>query len=204
VSASLRSSSRVVRPDVHWRPPVVRALVAVAVEVTLYYTLPLERGLSVWTVAWLVLGLAVFALVLARQVAQIVGSPHPRLRAIVAIMVSLPVFLLVFSTTYYLIENASSGAFSESLSRTDALYFTVTVFATVGFGDITPTEAPTRVLVMFQMLGDLVLVGLIGRVVVGAVSVGLQRRPAAPDGNEVSVSSRPDDEGWPSEPQPGG
>ena len=173
----------------------MRALAAVAAEVTIYYTLPLDRGLTWWTVLLLVIGLAVFVLVLARQVAQIVESPYPRLRATVAIMVSLPVFLLVFSIAYYLIEHASSGAFTEHLSRTDALYFTVTVFATVGFGDIAPTDASTRVLVMFQMLGDLVLVGLIGRVVVGAVGVGLQRRPTGPPEHGASVSSRPDDEG---------
>jgi len=195
VSASRRSSSRPSAPEAHWRPTVVRALAAVAAEVTIYYTLPLDRGLTWWTVALLVIGLAVFVVVLARQVAQIVESPYPRLRATVAIMVSLPVFLLVFSIAYYLIEHASSGGFSEHLSRTDALYFTVTVFATVGFGDITPTEASTRVLVMFQMLGDLVLVGLIGRVVVGAVGVGLQRRPTGPAAPGASVSSRPDDEG---------
>jgi len=173
----------------------VRALAAVAAEVTIYYSLPLDRGLTWWTVVLLVIGLAVFVVVLARQVAQIVESPYPRLRATVAIMVSLPVFLLVFSIAYYLIEHASEGAFNEHLSRTDALYFTVTVFATVGFGDIAPTEASTRVLVMFQMLGDLVLVGLIGRVVVGAVGAGLQRRPTGPAEHGAAVSSRPDDEG---------
>ena len=31
--------------------------------------------------------------------------------------------------------------FSETFGRTDALYFTVTVLATVGFGDITPVTS---------------------------------------------------------------
>jgi len=195
VSASRRSSSASSRHDVPWRRTITRALVAVAAEVTIYYTVPLNRGLELRTVGWLILGLVVFAVVLARQIAQIMSSPYPRLRAAVAIMVSLPLFLLVCSTAYYLIGHASSGAFNESLSRTDALYYTVTVFATVGFGDIVPTQPLTRVLVMLQMLGDLVLVGLIGRVVVGAVGANLQRRPAEAVVPKVAASSRPDDEG---------
>lgn len=195
MSASRRSSSRPARSDVPWRSTIVRALVAVVAEVTIYYALPLNEGLTWWSVLWLVIALLVFVVVLTRQIAQIVESPYPRLRATVAIMVSLPLFLMVFSTAYYLAEHASAGAFTENLSRTDALYFTVTVFATVGFGDITPTEPVTRLLVVFQMMGDLVLVGLIGRIVVGAVGVGLQRQPAGPGVTDGSVSSRPDDEG---------
>ena len=193
MSTSRRWSSRPARSDAPWRSTTAWAFVVVVAEITIYYALPLDRGLTWWSLFWLVLGFVVFVVVLTRQVRQIVESPFPRLRAAVAIMVSLPLFLLAFSTAYFLVERSSLAAFSESLSRTDALYFTVTVFATVGFGDITPTEPVTRVLVVFQMMGDLLLVGLIGRVVVGAVGVGLQRRePAVPDG---SVSSRPDDEG---------
>lgn len=195
MSASRRSSSASSRQAVPWRRTVTRALVAVAAEVTIYYTIPLNRGLELRTVGWLILGLVVFGVVLARQIAQIMNSPYPRLRAAVAIMVSLPLFLLICATAYYLIGHSSSGAFNESLSRTDALYYTVTVFATVGFGDIVPTQPLTRVLVMLQMLGDLVLVGLIGRVVVGAVGANLQRRPAEADVPKVAASSRPDDEG---------
>jgi len=195
VSASRRSSSRPARPDVPWRSTVVRALVAVVAEVTIYYALPLDRGPTWWTVLLLAAGLVVFVVILSGQIGQIVRSPYPRLRATVGVMISLPLFLLVFATAYFLIERASSGAFTEQLSRTDALYFTVTVFSTVGFGDITPTEPAARVLVVFQMLGDLVLVGLIGRIVVGAVGVGLQRQPAGPGVTDGSVSSRPDDEG---------
>ena len=67
--------------------------------------------------------------------------------------------------------------------RDDSLYFTVTVFSTVGFGDITATSQATRVLAILHMLADLVLVGLIVRVLLRAVQVG-QRRQGHP-GNKV-------------------
>ena len=43
----------------------------------------------------------------------------------------------------------------QPLTRADALYFAVTVFSTVGFGDITPESEAARVVLIVQMLGDL-------------------------------------------------
>jgi voltage-gated potassium channel len=64
------------------------------------------------------------------------------------------------------------------LTKTDALYFTVTVFATVGFGDIVPRTELARIVTMSQMLADLVVIGLIVRVMISAVKEGHQRRAA--------------------------
>ena len=60
----------------------------------------------------------------------------------------------------------------DSLTRTDSLYFTVTVFATVGFGDITATSQTARVVVIAQMLLDLLVLGLVVKVFLGAVEIG--------------------------------
>ena len=110
-------------------------------------------------------------------------------------LTSVPLFLLLFSIAYYLAEQSASTNFNEHLSRTDALYFATTVFSTVGFGDIVPTSQAARVLVMVQMVGDLVLLGLLGRVIVAAVGVGLQRRDgvdARPPGADNAPSLEPD------------
>jgi hypothetical protein len=142
----------------------------------LYYSLPLDRAFNASTIALLVLGLSAFAGLITAQVFQIVRSTHPRLRAMTALATSIPLFLVLFASAYYVLAHADSGAFNESLSRTDSLYFTVTVFTTVGFGDIVPKLAEARVLVTLQMIGDLIVIGVIGRVVIGAVGQGLQRR----------------------------
>ena len=47
---------------------------------------------------------------------------------------------MVFASTYFVMERVSAANFTQPLTRTGALYFTVTVFSTVGFGDITPNE----------------------------------------------------------------
>jgi hypothetical protein len=61
------------------------------------------------------------------------------------------------------------------LTRTDALYFTVTVFSTVGFGDIAPKSEVARVVLIVQMLGDLAVLGAGIRILLGAVQRGRQR-----------------------------
>jgi hypothetical protein len=56
------------------------------------------------------------------------------------------------------------------------LYFTVTVFATVGFGDIVGVSQTARTVSMIQMVAGLVLVGLIARVMLGAVQESRTRQ----------------------------
>jgi hypothetical protein len=75
----------------------------------------------------------------------------------------------------------SAANFSEPLTRTDALYFTVTVFATVGFGDITATTQGARILVTCQMLLGILIVGLGARIFVDAVKQGRQQQPPPAD-----------------------
>ena len=66
--------------------------------------------------------------------------------------------------------------FGGPLSRTDAMYFSSTIFTTVGFGDITAKSEAARVVVTLQMWLDLVFLGLVVRLVVNAVKFSQQRR----------------------------
>ena len=116
------------------------------------------------------------------------------MRAIETLAVAIPLFLLLFASTYLMMANAQAQAFTEPPSKTNALYFTVTVFATVGFGDITPKTEAARVATMVQMIADLVAVGLVARVIVGAVKAGQQQRSAdtgAGDASAEEVSGVP-------------
>ncbi|MCU0262810.1 MAG: potassium channel family protein [Candidatus Nanopelagicales bacterium] len=74
----------------------------------------------------------------------------------------------------------AATAFSEPLDRVGALYFTVTVLATVGFGDIHPVSSLARAAVTGQMVMDVVLVGVVVRVLVAAARISLQAAPEKP------------------------
>jgi hypothetical protein len=67
-------------------------------------------------------------------------------------------------------------SFGTPLTRTDALYFVVSVFSTVGFGDITAKTEAARLVVTGQMMADLIFFGFGLRIIVGAVGRGLQQR----------------------------
>jgi voltage-gated potassium channel len=165
---------------------LLRATLTSTVLVVLYYRLPLTGALKASTAALLLAGLVLFAGVITWQVRAILRSEYPGLRAIEALAAAIPLFLLVFAATYIKLADAQPSAFSEPLSRTDALYFTITVFSTVGFGDIAPVATPARVIAMVQMLGDLVVVGLVLRVMLGAVKEGRERRAADSAGSAES------------------
>jgi voltage-gated potassium channel len=154
---------------------LLRTVLTGVVVLVLYYVLPLNGGAAVRTVLTLVAGLVAIGVLVAWQVHAILRSGHPALRAVEAIALSLPLFLLLFAAAYFVLASQEPGSFSEPLSRTDCIYFVVTVFATVGFGDIHPVSEVARLLTTVQMVGDLILIGLVLRLFVAAVDRGRRR-----------------------------
>jgi voltage-gated potassium channel len=171
---------------------LLRSGVSVAVLLIVYYRAPLDGPLDSATWIEFAIGLLTFGAVLAWQVRAILESDVPRLRAIQAVAVGLPLLLLLFASTYVVIDRNAPQSFTEELSRTDALYFTVTVFATVGFGDIAPLTDVARIVTMIQMLMGLIAVGLIAKIVLGAVQVAVRRREPEPAGPGARARAGPE------------
>jgi voltage-gated potassium channel Kch len=157
---------------------LLRSLATAVVLVALYYLLPLDR-ISVPLGVLLAIGLVILLAVASWQVRSIISAKHPTVRAIGALATTVPVFLLLFAATSFLIAKTSPASFTDHLTRTDALYFTVTTFSTVGYGDISAVSESARLVVTTQMILDLLILGLGIRVFIGAVQRGRQR--AQPD-----------------------
>ena len=155
---------------------MLRSVAMSVVICVAYFTLPMTSSLTGIAIIELILGLGGLTILLIWQIRAIVRSPYPLARAIEALAISIPLFLAIFASTYYLMGQAELGSWSEPLSRLDAAYFAVTVFATVGFGDITAVSGAARAVTTLQMIADVILVGLAARVVVGAVKEGLRRQ----------------------------
>jgi voltage-gated potassium channel len=170
----------------------LRASLSTVALVTIYYLLPLERYSAAFGVITLLVGLLGLVALIAFQIHAIIKAEYPVLRAVGALATSAPLFLLQFAASYFVMGRISAANFSEPLTRTDALYFTVTVFATVGFGDITATTQGARILVTGQMLLGILIVGLGARIFVDAVKHGREQQPLPTDsrteeGNDPSA-----------------
>jgi hypothetical protein len=155
---------------------LLRAALVGVVVVVGYYMLPMnEPGIGAIV---LVVGLLVLAGVLAWQIREILNSPFPRVQAFQALLVGIPLLLCVFAAAYFVMGWAQPDSFTQPMNKVGAMYFTVSVLSTVGFGDITATTDLARSLVTVQMILNLVVLGLFIRLLTSAVTVGLQRQSA--------------------------
>jgi hypothetical protein len=148
---------------------VVRSLLSVTLMILVYYQAPLDRPITAWLVVWLIFGVVALAGALAWQLLTIMKSDTPRLRAVETIAIGLPFLLLFYASMYALLSFNQPASFTQELGRTDALYFTMTVFSTIGFGDIAPVTEVARIVTMTQMVAGLIAVGVVAKLVVGAV-----------------------------------
>lgn len=159
---------------------LARATVTVALLVIVYFSLPLRAREDDGTLVLFLVGLALLVGMIVWQLRAVTTAVHPALRAVEAFASAIPLFVLLFASAYVVLDGARPGTFSEPMSRVDALYFTVTVFATVGFGDIAPVSATARVLVTVQMVADLLVLGLLVNAMLEAVRRGRSRRDGVP------------------------
>jgi voltage-gated potassium channel len=156
-----------------WRPAGFKRIgggvVALAAVVVTYYAVPVGDLPSSWDIVAVVVGLAVGLSVLVwvgvRQVRTLAhapaGDPGVRLDVLtLVVIVVVPLFALGF----YAIERADPGQFAGLDTKTDALYFTMSTLATVGFGDVHATGQAARALVTVQIVFNLVVVAALASV----------------------------------------
>ena len=140
------------------------AITTTGLVVALYYVLPVQpphQSPLLRTAT----GVVLFAAVLAFEVRAIVRHRDPVARAVRAMAIVIPFFIADFAWIYLTLSWAQPAALGGRLTRTEALYFTVTVLSTVGFGDITPKTDMARIIVTIQMVLDLLVLGVVVRLI---------------------------------------
>jgi voltage-gated potassium channel len=154
------------------RHEVVVTTIAVALTwvflFAIYYLVPFTDRTTGEALVRLAVAVVAFTAVLAWQLRRVLRADRPGLRAVQALGGAIPLFLLTFSALYLSLSEASTSHFSEPLNHTGALYLAVTVFSTVGFGDITPSDDLARIVTSVQMLLDLVVLGAVVRLLTTA------------------------------------
>lgn len=160
---------------------LVRMTVAVTALLVAYFMAPLEsrENFAVQALA-VVACVAIFGAIFVRQVRQIRRAKHPVLRAVEATALVATLFVVVAAGVHYGLGRSDPAAYSEVMSRLDALYFTVTTLATVGFGDITPVSEVTRAVTTVQMVLGVALLGAGIRVLLGIARMVAEERRGDP------------------------
>ena len=155
-----------------------RIVASTALLLLVYFQIPVGGRATTWGIVTLLASLAAFALAVGFQMKRITEAPLPQLRAIETVATAIPVFVIIFALVYVTMSETQSESFNEPVTRVGALYFTVAVFTTVGFGDIVARSDPARAVVTVQMVLDLVILGGLVRAIIGASRIGLERRRA--------------------------
>lgn len=91
------------------------------------------------------------------------------------LLLALELVVVIFALCYYGVAVRMPGEFSGLATRLDALYFSLTTVATVGYGDISAAGQLARLLVSVQLVFNLVFVAALVSLVQGRVRSGARQ-----------------------------
>ena len=152
-----------------WHTTVVLVLLTVG-----YFLLPLQRPwadpssagrLTGTVLAW---GLLLVFFRVASRRSQ--DRQPPEYVRVQRLLTALYLLVLGFALLYAITVSLAPDQFSGLADRSDALYFSVTTTATVGYGDITAVQTPARMMVTVQMLFNLIYIGTALRILSSGIS----------------------------------
>lgn len=159
-------------------PTLVLALLAVVAVLGWYLWVPVPQKEDS---PWLVFGSIVLISVLYIAVGlwslvRINKSRHPLRVGLTSLAVMITAMVVLFALTYVSMSARDPGAFNVPLDKISALYFTMTVLSTVGFGDIHASNHAGMIAVMIQMVVGLTLITTVARVMVAAARSATRRK----------------------------
>jgi hypothetical protein len=166
--------------DVATRRRLIARAVAVSVLivaglVTTFYLFPWEGGSEDRIAIRIVVVIISLVIVTTLSIKYVLTSRYPVLTVFQALSAVIGFALVSFATVYLLMSLDSEAAFSEPLSRTDALYFALTTATTVGYGDISAKTEVARIVVMIQMVINFVVLGVATRALIHTAQKRIDR-----------------------------
>ncbi|KAF2415742.1 hypothetical protein B2K11_18770 [Microbacterium sp. B35-30] len=165
-----------------------RAMLMTGALVAAYFVLPIEWIAAVPVPVVLIVAPLILLVVSVWQIRAIMRSDQPGLRGIEALGIIAPLYLLLFAATYFLMALDKPASFTaDPITRMDSLYLTVTIFSTVGFGDISAASQTARAVVTIQMILNLVVLGAGVKLLTGAVKRGRATKESAAEPKGVQA-----------------
>ena len=165
-----------------WIFMAVRVCVVVILAAALFVIVPVRGNGFARDWQWLLVFIAAMSQVIAMAVWIIQHARYAVVRSMEALLVIIAIFLIFFARLYLSASARDPAAFTEPLDHVSAFYFTVSTFATVGYGDITPRTDAMRLAVTLQMLLNLILLSGVARLIFTAA----RRRPVHPEARTPS------------------
>jgi heme/copper-type cytochrome/quinol oxidase subunit 2 len=156
---------------------IVRLIAGLIVILLMLALVPKKPGDPVlYPAALAIFGIVVYVWFFRRQVKGVYKSQYPTLRALESLILVAAMFLAIFTMVYVMVSINDPNSFTETLDSFNGYYFSLTVLATVGFGDITPNTTLARSVTMVQMALDIAFIAVIIKVMSGAARRAIQQR----------------------------
>lgn len=143
----------------------------------LYYALPIggrldTPGTVAITLAGLLVGLVAITALAGSQIRHQIrsgGDANVRVQSLLALVY---LAIVLFATASFSLATATEAQFVGLETKTDALYFTMSTLATVGFGDVHAAGQAARAIVTFQIAFNLVVIGALVSTITGRIRRG--------------------------------
>lgn len=150
---------------------VGRVTIGWVLFIILYTLMPIGKN-SISPGLFIIGMIIVFAGMITFALRRVAKAEMPQVRAAEVALMSVGFYLFAFAALYLSLSDANQSNFNTVLNQVNAFYFTVTVFTTVGFGDIAPTSSLAQLIVSWQMLLNLLFLYVGVRVI---LTVGKRR-----------------------------
>lgn len=171
-----------------------RTVVPAAIILAIYALLPVADVMGRIGAGLVILAaLLIYTYLVIRQMRRLATSKTPLMLVGQSLVLAVVLFVAIFALGYAALSSSNPAYFNEPLTKASALYFSMTVTSTVGFGDIVAVKDTSRSLVTFQMFMALVVLAAAIRGVTYAASAGFKsRHGGADDGAVVDAASGED------------
>ncbi len=156
-----------------WKYRRARSVLGLVAVLVLYFSVPIQGDKSVLRLALdlavTVMAMAVVGLVTIREFRRMQIGEALKFNG-AQLLVVLEIVLVVFSLTYFTLALHGHHEMAGLHTRVDALYFTATTIATVGYGDIHSVGQLARIVNTIQLVFDILFLAVFVRLISTAAS----------------------------------
>jgi voltage-gated potassium channel len=173
-------------PDVRaFRRGIGRSVAMLAAFVVIYYALPVgelpsDAAIAVISFGGLLAGVVVLTLLAMAQIRHQIEAGHRPDVRIQSLLAIIYLAIALFASGYYALATSTADQMSGLETKTDALYFTMTTMATVGYGDVHALGQAARAIVIVHIAFNLAVIGALVSVLGTRIRERVARSQAGP------------------------